>query len=338
MSHRQQGSLALLDCINQQTFHDLRHKCNNTVCYTLLKRLSTTPPSLLTLRLIDALSSSLCQLIDSAELTRNVHTQRDWREAAEHCIIAMQAFMEELNTNQMILNKLIELCDSINVMNSLTAEQQRVAQLLLSDLILHGAKLPPTQQRHAAQLQSNIIQMQQTYSNNINQLSSHSAASVKIDAAAATCRRLPAGVRRKMRFHSDSSVTVSLDNESVDAVLRWCPSERIRRLVFTHASQSMADNAQLMGTILQTRQQLAQLFGFESFAQMTTSTLLAKNSETVQQFLFQLIESLRPRAQQELEELELLKAADADIETTRIQHWDTQFYMSQVKSTLNSID
>ena len=89
------------------------------------------------------------------------------------------------------------------------------------------------------------------------------------------------------------------------------------------------DNSAIMDEELALRHELAQLLGFENYAQMSLATKMADSTEQVFGFLNDLAEKSRPQAQKELEELCAYAKEKHDID--QLEAWDYAYYSEKLK-------
>jgi intermediate peptidase len=55
-----------------------------------------------TVKQIDGLSDLICSLLDSAELLRNIHPDKQWVNVANDCYVELHTYLNTLNTNTAI--------------------------------------------------------------------------------------------------------------------------------------------------------------------------------------------------------------------------------------------
>ncbi|KFM23691.1 Mitochondrial intermediate peptidase [Auxenochlorella protothecoides] len=74
---------------------DTVNKCND-----LVQQVVTVPHSEQTISLLDDVSDTLCQVLDTAEFCRNVHTDPAWRQAATAACLSLGSYVQGLNTHR----------------------------------------------------------------------------------------------------------------------------------------------------------------------------------------------------------------------------------------------
>jgi intermediate peptidase len=178
---------------------------------------------------LDDISNSICEVIDAAELCRNVHPDPNFRQGAEQTFDILHSYMQILNTDETFYQNLRELCGCVDVMNALEEEEQRLAHLLFEEFKRDGAHLPADTRTAIIGIQEAISQLGSEFSRGIH----HSKGSVTVP------RQAIAGLPRNLlqtspRTVSGDSSMVCLETESntVNTILQFVPDGAVRRQIF----------------------------------------------------------------------------------------------------------
>ena len=91
----------------------------------------------------------------------------------------------------------------------------------------------------------------------------------------------------------------------------------------THANEN--NNVAIVGKIVNIHREMAQLLGYETYADYALTRRMAEKKENVYQLLDQLIEAYMPTAQQEVE------AVRRCCDTQELQPWDFSYYANKLK-------
>ncbi len=91
-----------------------------------------------------------------------------------------------------------------------------------------------------------------------------------------------------------------------------------------------------MAEILALRHELAQLLGFENYADKSLATKMAENPEQVLDFLTDLAKRARPQGEKELAQLRAF-AKQRSLAWTSSKPWDIAYYSEKQKQHLYSI-
>ncbi|KAK9820224.1 hypothetical protein WJX72_007664 [[Myrmecia] bisecta] len=74
----------------------------------LVESVQLSPPSASTIRTLDDISDIVCQVFDSAEFCRNVHSSPDWRAQAGEAVIKLAGYVQHLNTHSGLYTSLVQ--------------------------------------------------------------------------------------------------------------------------------------------------------------------------------------------------------------------------------------
>jgi oligopeptidase A len=137
---------------------------------------------------------------------------------------------------------------------------------------------------------------------------------------------------------------LTLDIPSYLPVMTYCDNQALREELYraysTRASDQGPnagkwDNSPVMAEILALRHELAQLLGFDSFADKSLATKMAENPQQVLDFLTDLAKRARPQGEKELAQLRAFAKAEFGVD--ELQPWDIAYYSEKQKQHLYSI-
>ena len=97
-------------------------------------------PGLDTLRRMDIISDTLCQVVDAAELCRCVHTDAAFVSTAEHVVQAFSEYVAQLNSSTALYDALQRVMTSPDAAR-FTAEQRRMCNALAHEFERDGIHL-----------------------------------------------------------------------------------------------------------------------------------------------------------------------------------------------------
>lgn len=118
-------------------------------------------------------------------------------------------------------------------------------------------------------------------------------------------------------------------------VMTYADNRDLRReLWMAYNTQCLAhskfDNTKIIADIVNLRLQIAQLFGYDTYADYVLRHRMAENKENVYQLLDQLKEAYKPTALKEVAEVQAY--ADAHNGYFKIQPWDFSYYSNKLKT------
>lgn len=96
------------------------------------------------------------------------------------------------------------------------------------------------------------------------------------------------------------------------------------------------DNRQIITTMLRLKDERARLLGYDRFSDFILEERMASNGPTVMTFLYDLLEKAKPKAIEEIQELEdFAKSLDG---IDRLEKWDFSYYAEKLKKEKYDVD
>ena len=128
---------------------------------------------------------------------------------------------------------------------------------------------------------------------------------------------------------------VTLSIPSFGPFMKYSTHRELRKKLYTaYHTQCTHDNEynnlDIVKTLVNLRQQRAQLLGAPTVADFVLTRRMAENSTNVYRLLHQLLEAYKPTALQELEEVRTL-AREMEGDDFEFQPWDLAFYVEKLK-------
>lgn len=134
----------------------------------------------------------------------------------------------------------------------------------------------------------------------------------------------------------------TLQAPSYQPFMKYCANRDLRKQMYMAYMTQCAhgdelDNSQLVKGIVNTRMELAQVLGFDTWADYVLKKRMAENSANVYKLLNQLIDAYQPTAHKEYDEVaELVHRLDG--ESMEVMPWDWAYYSEKLKNEKYSID
>jgi len=127
----------------------------------------------------------------------------------------------------------------------------------------------------------------------------------------------------------------------VSGLLSDNPNEEVREFAYKVFHHNHQPTEQLLSNLFATRHQLAQLLGYRSYSERTLTSMTVSNPNDVIDFLQVLSKQLKPHAEAELKQLEMMKEADRIKQrclSSFIRAWDVPLYCARMRSQSCSVD
>ena len=207
---------------------------------------------------------------------------------------------------------------------------------------LSGIDLPSEQQAEYRALTHQLSELSNRFIKNL--LDATDAFS--LDVQGAVLKGLPEDVRQRALTEGQAGGgRLSLNTPTYLAVMTYAEDRSLRETFhkawITRASElgegdGQWDNAPLMVEILRLRQRLAELLGFENYAERQLVDRMAGDAPTVLTFLQDLAQRAKPQAEREFEALAAFAKAELKLET--LAPWDVAYASEQLRKATFSLD
>ena len=123
------------------------------------------------------------------------------------------------------------------------------------------------------------------------------------------------------------------------AVMQDASNEETRKkLVTVRSNRAKEKNIPLFINMLKTRAQIAELLGYDNWADYRIEPKMAKTAKTAFDFEARLVERLEPKFRSEMVLLKKLKAEETGNPDAEIKLWDMRYYKNKLKKTRYQVD
>jgi Zn-dependent oligopeptidase len=263
-------------------------------------------------------------------LFRVAHPDRAVRDAAERCLQEDAAFSAERLQSRALFAR-------VKAAQPADARQAKLKKDLIGAFEDNGVALPPDRRRRAKQILVKLEQLRQAFENNLRE------DSTRVTFAAAEMTGLPDAYLKAHEPVRDAkgNYALTLNPSSYLPFMQQASNESARkRYYIARWNQGGAANIVLLDEIVRLRKELAQLFGFPSYAHYALRRSMAERPETVFRFLADVKAAVTEVERNEIEELRAEKARDqgTPLAKTRLERWDVGFYQERVRRSRYAID
>ncbi|EFP08087.1 hypothetical protein CRE_23206 [Caenorhabditis remanei] len=238
------------------------------------------------IEIVDDISNEICKSADlvscmfqdsklkfylfQAECVRQLHCESEFREAAENASRKFCELVESLNTNTALYQKLKS--SEVTEASRLDDVDRRTLTLLLDDFEQSGVHLEDDQKSKFVQLSSEIFEAGARFQENCDRI-------------------VPVGKFDQAKYGLPSQIYSPVSN-SLDRSKR----KMVYNTFYRHDDQQEV----YLRKLVSSRQELAQLTGFESFAHRAQRNSLLENYDNVRNFLWGVVEECRSAFEKEL--------------------------------------
>jgi len=225
----------------------------------------------------------------------------------------------------------------------LTQEQQTLLEDSYKDFVRGGALLPEDKKQRLREISEELSKIGPAFANNISKSSEEFELVIADEADLAG---LPEGVIEGARHAAeekdlpDNTYLFTLDYPSYIPFVQYADSRDLREQMWrAFASRAWSedgkgqyDNADNIIKILKLRKERANLLGYKTHADFVLENRMAKDSETVLEFLNTLKGAYKKAAAQDLEQLKAFAKERDGI--TELKPWDVAYYAEKLKEKI----
>ncbi|MBU9846282.1 oligopeptidase A [Rahnella ecdela] len=274
-----------------------------------------------------------------------VKNSPELREAYEQCLPILSEFSTWTGQHAGLYQAYRDLKDSEHF-TTLSVAQKKAIDNALRDFELSGIGLPMDKQKRYGEISARLSELGSTYSNNVLDATMGWS---KLITDENDLKGLPESALAAAKALAESKEQegwlLTLDIPSYLPVITYGENRELREEMYrafaTRASDQGPnagkwDNSEVMAEELALRHELAQLLGFDSFADMSLATKMAESPKQVIDFLSGLATRARPQGEQELAQLRAFAKKHFGVD--EMEAWDLPFYGEKQKQHLFSIN
>jgi len=265
-----------------------------------------------------------------------VKNSPELREAHETIQPQVIQFINKLGQSQPIYNafKILRSSDS---WETLEPAQQRIVEAAIRDAELSGVGLEGEARERFNVIQMELAELSTKFSNHVldatKSFSLTLTTKAEIDGLPPSLVSLAAQAAREAgeinATPENGPWRITLDFPSYGPFMQHSTRgdlrEKLYKAYITRASSGDLDNNPLIERILELRQELADLLGFGSYAELSLASKMAPNVQAVEALLEELRQASYNAAVKDLEELQAF-AASCGKEYQDLKHWDISFW------------
>ncbi len=316
--------------------------CKNTIADVLANNTQFTWANLVAP--IDEVDDILGKLWSPISHMNSVVNNDELREAYESCLPLLSEYGTFVGQHAGLFAAYQQLSES-DEFKQLDTAQQKVITNALRDFTLSGIALNDNDKKRYGEIATRLSELSSTFGNNI--LDATHAFSVNITDEN-ELSGLPESAKEAAKALAEaqekSGWLFTLDIPSYLPVMTYCDNQALREKMYrayvTRASEigpnaGEYDNSPIMSELLALRHELANLLGFDSFAEKSLATKMANNSNEVIGFLEDL--AVKSKAQGEQDLVEVTAFAKQNFAQSSLQAWDLPYYSEKLKQARYAI-
>ena len=260
------------------------------------------------------------------------------RDAYNACLPKLSEYGTEMGQNVGLYEAYKAVKDSSDY-DRLDTAQKKVIENALRDFHLSGVDLPNDKKDRFKEIRQQLSQLTTKFEENVLDATQGWTRQVEDEARLAGLPESAQAMAKQAAAQKElNGWLFTLDFPSYFAVMTYADDRDLRsemhEAFVTRASDQGPnagkwDNSQVMEDILALRHELAQLLGYNSYAERSLVTKMADTPERVLGFLHDLAKRSKPVADKELHELEEFARIEHGI--AKLEPWDIGYYSEKLR-------
>ncbi|GAA0149472.1 metalloprotease [Lithospermum erythrorhizon] len=311
----------------------------------LIDYIAEMPPAPDIVKAMDELSDTVCTVIDSAELCRHTHPDREYVEEAGKASLRINDYLNYLNSNHTMYKAAVKAEQDAHL---LTEEARRTAKLLRHDLEKGGIHLSSDKLDRANQLSLEIIHLCREFNENIISDPGH----VDIFPTSRLPKRLHhigKPIYRLSSGASGSSLTsaenyrekgwrIITEPSYMSSILQFSSDPEVRKMAYIQGNSVPRANLGVLEKLIAARHEFSQIMGHESYAEFALQSNMASSPEVARSFLVEMSEMVRPQASKEFKTICEFKREKMGQLSGNLEPWDEAYYTGMMRSSTHNLD
>ncbi|MED5512745.1 MULTISPECIES: oligopeptidase A [Pseudoalteromonas] len=287
---------------------------------------------------LEEADDKLSRLFSPVSHMNSVVNNDELREAYEQCLPLLSEYSTFVGQHQGLYDAYNALHNS-DEFKTLTTAQQKTITNALRDFELSGIALKPEQQKRYGEISARLSELASKFGNNVMDATlawqKHITDESELAGLPESALALGADTAKSKELEG---WVFTLDFPSYLPIMTYADNRELREEFYTafvtRASDQGPnagefDNSAIMSEELALRHELAELLGFNSYADMSLATKMAETPEQVFSFLEDLAAKSKPQAEQELAELTAYAKDKHGV--TELAAWDYAYYGEKLK-------
>jgi len=269
----------------------------------------------------------LDRLASRASLYRNVHPSPVVREAADLCQQNVYALFSRIGLSRPLYDQL----DKIEV-EQLGPIDRRYLEKMREDFELAGVSQDEATRDRITQLNEEMVKISQAFNRNIRE-------DVRsIEVAAERLEGLPQDYIDAHTPNSEGMVVITTNYPDYLPVMQYAEDDELRLELYKQFRlRGYPDNKEVLENLLAKRYELANLVGFDNYAQYVTSDKMIGSAENAAEFIDRINDIAKPRAAADYDVL-LQRLRQNDPDASVVGDWQKTYLEELIKNEVYQLD
>jgi len=284
---------------------------------------------------IDDVANEVNKTVYRHYLIRETSPEAVLRDAARESTVAISNWFVETQYREDLYRAVRAYADRLErgEVPPLAGEDRLLFEETMRDYRRAGLHLDKATRDRVAALQKELTEITTEFSAN------NSAADVPLVFTRAELEGVPETFLDAWRTGPDAyTVKATVTPQFVTVMSNAEREETRRRMKTARYSVNQEENAPLLNEMVRIRDEMAQLLGYETWADYRTETRMAGTGATAERFVADLARGLEPKFREEMATLASMKASDTGQEDATIHVWDWRYYSNKLLRERYDVD
>ena len=260
------------------------------------------------------------------------------RKAHDNCLPKLSAYSTEMSQNSDLYSAYNKIKNSEDF-NNLNKAQKKTIENALLRFKLNGVALDENKKQKFKEIKKNLSSLKSKYEQNVLDATQAFRIHIEEKTELAGLPDFARDMAKQAATEEDlKGWLFTLDAPSYISVMTYSEKRKFREEMYqaftTRASNKGPnagefDNTQVMTEILTARKELADILGFNNYAEISIADKMAETTEEVLNFLNNLVEKSRPQAKNEYKALQEFAKKTCSISS--LEAWDIMYVSEKLK-------
>nr|WP_251235633.1 M3 family metallopeptidase [Bacteroides nordii] len=266
---------------------------------------------------------------------RSAETNDDLQTLAQEMMPLLSEHSNNISLNEELFKRVKAVYNQKEQLN-LTPEQTKLLENIYDGFIRRGANLQGEAQKQYRQLTKELSSLTLQFSeNNLKEINNYQLVLTDKAQLAGLPESAIEAAAETAKEKGVEGWVFTLQAPSYIPFMTYADNRDLRHELYmayntkcTHNNEY--NNIDIVKKLVNTRMAIAQLLGYENFAQYTLKKRMAEDSNAVYNLLNQLLEAYTPTAKKEYQEVQELARQEQGAEFT-VMPWDWSYYSNKLK-------
>lgn len=258
---------------------------------------------------------------------------------ADEAVPLLNEASNQVNLNEALFNKIKYVYDHRD-QQGLDPVQKRLVEKYYRQFAEQGAALPEDKKKELIRINDELSKLFIQFNKNLLNATNEFYVNVGADAVSGLPESSLGTAAEEAKSRGLEGYVFTLHAPSRLPVLQYADNRDLRKAIYEGyvnlASSGDNNNIPVIEKIIALRAEKAKVMGFDNFAQMMTSRVMAKTPEAAENLLMQVFTPAVERAHEEVADMQAL--VDAEGGNFKIAPWDYYYYAEKVKKQKYDLD